>query len=58
MTLGADLLRDTEATIATVARTVGCQDAFAFSVAFKRARGASPSVWRRQCADPGAMTGG
>jgi AraC-like DNA-binding protein len=58
MALGADLLRDTEATVATVARQVGYEDAFAFSVAFKRARGVSPSVWRRQCADPGAMTGG
>jgi AraC-like DNA-binding protein len=48
MTLGADLLRDTKATIATVARKVGYEDAFAFSVAFKRARGVSPSVWRRQ----------
>ncbi|WP_433357417.1 AraC family transcriptional regulator [Microtetraspora malaysiensis] len=48
MTLAADLLRDTEATVATVARTVGYEDAFAFSVAFKRARGVSPSVWRRR----------
>lgn len=48
MTLAADLLRDTESTIATVARTVGYQDAFPFSVAFKRARGVSPSAWRRQ----------
>jgi AraC-like DNA-binding protein len=48
MTVGADLLRDTEATVATVARKVGYEDAFAFSVAFKRARGVSPSVWRRQ----------
>jgi AraC-like DNA-binding protein len=47
MTLGADLLRDTEATIATVARRVGYEDAFAFSVAFKRARGVTPSAWRR-----------
>ncbi|MDR8411323.1 AraC family transcriptional regulator [Nonomuraea sp. 3-1Str] len=47
MTLGADLLRDTEATVAAVARTVGYEDAFAFSVAFKRARGVSPSIWRR-----------
>ncbi|WAL68478.1 AraC family transcriptional regulator [Amycolatopsis cynarae] len=47
MTLGADLLRDTETSIATVAREVGYEDAFAFSVAFKRARGVSPSVWRR-----------
>ncbi|TQL97486.1 AraC-like DNA-binding protein [Actinoallomurus bryophytorum] len=48
MTLAADLLRDTEATIATVARKVGYEDAFAFSVAFKRARGVTPSAWRRQ----------
>lgn len=47
MTLAADLLRDTEATVAAVAREVGYEDAFAFSVAFKRARGVSPSVWRR-----------
>ncbi|MFE0027268.1 AraC family transcriptional regulator [Amycolatopsis sp. NPDC059021] len=44
MTLGADLLRDTEATVATVAREVGYENAFAFSVAFKRVRGASPSA--------------
>ncbi|MET9243411.1 AraC family transcriptional regulator [Nonomuraea sp. NPDC003709] len=48
MALAADLLRDTEATVATVARQVGYEDAFAFSVAFKRARALSPSVWRRQ----------
>jgi AraC-like DNA-binding protein len=48
MTLAADLLRDTEATIAAVARKVGYEDAFAFSVAFKRSRGVSPSAWRRQ----------
>ncbi|MDX6294128.1 MAG: hypothetical protein QOH50_3203 [Kribbellaceae bacterium] len=52
MTLAADLLRDTEATVAAVARKVGYEDAFAFSVAFKRARGVSPSVWRRQRTDP------
>jgi AraC-like DNA-binding protein len=48
MTLAADLLRDTEQTVAAVAREAGYADAFAFSVAFKRARGVSPSVWRRQ----------
>jgi len=47
MTLAADQLRDTDATIATVAHDVGYADAFAFSVAFKRARGVSPSMWRR-----------
>jgi AraC-like DNA-binding protein len=48
MALAADLLRDTEATVAAVARTVGYDDAFAFSVAFKRTRDLSPSTWRRQ----------
>ncbi|MGW4064246.1 AraC family transcriptional regulator [Amycolatopsis sp. NPDC004747] len=57
MTLGADLLRDTEVTVATIARTVGYEDAFAFSVAFKRARGVSPSTWRRTCADTSTTTG-
>jgi AraC-like DNA-binding protein len=47
MTLAADLLHDTDDTIATVARAVGYQDAFAFSVAFKRTHGTSPSQWRR-----------
>jgi AraC-like DNA-binding protein len=47
MTLAADLLRDAEATVAAVAREVGYTDAFAFSAAFKRVRGVSPSVWRR-----------
>jgi len=48
MALGADLLRDTDATVAAVARAVGYADAFAFSVAFKRARGVTPSAWRRE----------
>ncbi|MFH8382980.1 AraC family transcriptional regulator [Kitasatospora sp. NPDC018058] len=48
MALGADLLRDTEATVAAVAREVGYEDPFAFSTAFKRARGLTPSQWRRQ----------
>ncbi|QFY09104.1 helix-turn-helix domain-containing protein [Nonomuraea phyllanthi] len=46
MTLAADLLRDTRQTVAAVARQVGYQDPFAFSVAFKRARGHTPSAWR------------
>ncbi|MEV6903792.1 AraC family transcriptional regulator [Amycolatopsis sp. NPDC051372] len=50
MTLAADLLRDTENPIAQVARETGYTDAFAFSVAFKRARGVSPSDWRRTVA--------
>jgi AraC-like DNA-binding protein len=46
VTLGADLLRDTDAPVAAVARQVGYDNAFAFSVAFKRAHGVSPSAWR------------
>jgi AraC-like DNA-binding protein len=56
MTLGADMLRDTDDTVATVARKVGYDDAFAFSVAFKRARGVSPSTWRRQSTGSNALT--
>ncbi|MCC9307843.1 AraC family transcriptional regulator [Kitasatospora sp. RB6PN24] len=47
MALAADLLRDTDSTIAAVAREVGYADPFAFSAAFKRARGMSPSAWRQ-----------
>jgi AraC-like DNA-binding protein len=42
------LLRDTGTTVAATGHEVGYEDAFAFSVAFKRARGVSPSVWRRE----------
>jgi AraC-like DNA-binding protein len=48
MSVAADLLRDTETTVAAVAHEVGYEDPFAFSVAFKRIRGVSPSTWRRQ----------
>ncbi|SHN74799.1 transcriptional regulator, AraC family [Cryptosporangium aurantiacum] len=48
MTLAADLLAEREAaTVAEVARAVGYSDAFAFSAAFKRIRGVSPSEFRR-----------
>lgn len=46
MTVAADLLRDSDATVTAVSREVGYEDAFAFSVAFKRVRGVSPSAWR------------
>jgi len=47
MTLAADLLTEREgATVAEVAHAVGYRDAFAFSVAFKRIRGVSPSGFR------------
>ncbi|MDP4503254.1 AraC family transcriptional regulator [Nonomuraea turcica] len=49
MTIAADLLRDTQQTVATVAHQVGYSDPFAFSVAFKRASGHTPSAWRGSC---------
>lgn len=51
MTLAADLLTEQpSATVASVARTVGYTDPFAFSVAFKRVRGTTPSAYRRTTA--------
>lgn len=48
MTLAADLLRTTDLTIAAIARQVGYEDPFAFSVAFKRTHQQSPSTWRHR----------
>ncbi|WP_166356186.1 AraC family transcriptional regulator [Phytoactinopolyspora limicola] len=42
----ADLLRETDATIESIARKVGYANAFALSVAFKRVRGVTPSQFR------------
>jgi AraC-like DNA-binding protein len=47
MTLAADKLRSTDATVAAVAREVGYDNAFSFSTAFKRAYRQSPTEWRR-----------
>lgn len=44
--LAADLLRSTDLTVDAIARRVGYANAFALSVAFKRARGTSPSRHR------------
>lgn len=46
LTLAADLLREPDATIASVARQVGYGSAFALSAAFKRVRGISPAAHR------------
>ncbi|MFI1016592.1 AraC family transcriptional regulator [Streptomyces sp. NPDC020965] len=46
MALAADLLAESSATVASIARRVGYADAFAFSAAFKRARGVSPTAHR------------
>jgi AraC-like DNA-binding protein len=46
MHLAAELLTTTDITIVTIARRVGYDSEEAFSRAFKRARGLSPSHWR------------
>ncbi len=46
MTLAADRLRHSNATIAVVAKEIGYRDPFTFSSAFKRNRGISPSDHR------------
>lgn len=50
MTVAADLLASSNATVAAVARQVGYADAFGFSAAFKRVHGISPSECRAGCA--------
>jgi AraC-like DNA-binding protein len=50
MALAADLLAESSATVAAVARQVGYADAFGFSAAFKRVHGFSPSECRSRCA--------
>ena len=46
LTLAADLLRDPDETLASVAYQVGYSSPFALSTAFKRARGISPREHR------------
>lgn len=53
LTLAADLLRQTDATVETIARRVGYANAFALSVAFKRVRGTTPRTHRLGPAAPG-----
>lgn len=50
MAVAADLLAESGATVASVARRVGYADAFGFSAAFKRVLGMSPSECRSRCA--------
>ncbi|MET8318512.1 AraC family transcriptional regulator [Micromonospora sp. NPDC005189] len=47
MTLAADMLAESTATVAAVAHQLGYADAFGFSAAFKRVHGVSPSGHRR-----------
>ncbi|SDU68172.1 AraC family transcriptional regulator [Jiangella alkaliphila] len=56
LTLAADLLRQTDATIDTIARRVGYANAFALSVAFKRVRGITPRHHRLGPATAGHLT--
>jgi AraC-like DNA-binding protein len=46
MRVAQDLLATTEVTVAAIARRVGYESEEAFSRAFKRAQGVSPSLWR------------
>lgn len=47
LTLAGDLLREPGATVSHVARAVGYQNAYAFSTAFKRQVGATPTEYRQ-----------
>jgi AraC-like DNA-binding protein len=49
LTLAADLLREPDETIGSIAHQVGYGSAFALSAAFKRVRGVSPQQYRNRC---------
>ncbi|WP_328394309.1 AraC family transcriptional regulator [Streptomyces sp. NBC_00390] len=53
LTLAADLLRETDATVEAIARQVGYSGSFALSAAFKRVRGISPQQHRTGAVMPG-----
>ena len=58
MRVAQDLLATTEVTVAGIARRVGYDSEEAFSRAFKRAHGQSPSLWRAgHSASPAATKG-
>lgn len=48
MQVGARLLRDTSATVASIAQDAGYESEAAFARAFKRRMGTPPAAWRRQ----------
>jgi AraC-like DNA-binding protein len=48
MQVGAGLLRNTSATVASVAQDVGYESEAAFAKAFKRLVGSPPATWRRE----------
>jgi AraC-like DNA-binding protein len=53
--LAAEALRNTDATLSSIAREVGYANAFALTVAFKRVRGTTPQQYRNG-PRPAAMT--
>ncbi|MFF2194377.1 AraC family transcriptional regulator [Streptomyces sp. NPDC058157] len=57
LALAADLLREPDATVASVARRVGYGSAFALSAAFKRVRGVSPREFRAGAGPVGGPMG-
>lgn len=56
MHVAEDLLASTDLGVAQVARRVGYESEEAFSRAFKRTHGRSPSVWRAATGDPGLVS--
>lgn len=54
MQLASTMLRESSASIASVALEVGYESEAAFSRAFRRATGSPPSAWRRSAAPAGA----
>jgi AraC-like DNA-binding protein len=55
MRVAQDLLVSSDATIAAIARRVGYESEEAFSRAFKRAQGRSPSLWRASRSAPSSQ---
>ena len=58
MQVAASLLRNTSATVASVAQEVGYDSEAAFAKAFKRLVGSPPAAWRRQAAQRAQVPAG
>ena len=48
MTVAARMLRESDATVAVIARRVGYSSEFAFATAFRREHGSAPGRYRRR----------
>jgi AraC-like DNA-binding protein len=55
MHIAEELLASTDLGVAQVARRVGYESEEAFSRAFKRSVGSSPSIWRTSRRNPGLV---